>query len=378
MVRVLILFSILAASAQMPTSIYAQQCCDATSCDSACCDGTGSCDSCGGCDACDGGLCGCGHDSLWTRDRLLGDTFGAKSCLAEHGIMTDFIYGQYYQGVTTGGNERTAEYGGVVDMYATFVGEKFGLNKGFNLSLHAVTRYGEDINSAAGGLTLPNTGMLFPLPGDYHGTNITGLVASQALCDGKVTLIGGKLNTIDLVNGFFPEVAGGREGFMNANAMVTALPWFRFINLSEWGGGIMVNNDEGQLQSGFLLLGRENVSTSWDFSASFDQGIGMFAFHKFFWELGDKPGYILIGAGGSTHDYNSLDPNDWLLIPGNGPVNTDTGNPWDIGGYISQHLWQDRCNKARYIQFVTGGTIADDNPSFSNWNAFGRIEGYPR
>jgi porin len=33
-------------------------------------------------------------------------------------------------------------------------------------------------------------------------------------------------------------------------------------------------------------------------------------------------------------------------------------------------------NKARHIQFVTGGTIADDNPSFSNWNAFARIEGY--
>ena len=34
----------------------------------------------------------------------------------------------YYQGVTTGGNEQTAEYGGVVDMYFTFLGEKFGIN----------------------------------------------------------------------------------------------------------------------------------------------------------------------------------------------------------------------------------------------------------
>ena len=25
---------------------------------------------------------------------------------------------------------------------------------------------------------------------------------------------------------------------------------------------------------------------------------------------------------------------------------------------------------------MTGGTIADDNPSFSNWNAFARVEGY--
>jgi porin len=261
-------------------------------------------------------------------------------------------------------------------MYFTFLGEKFGLNKGFNVSMHAVTRFGEDISSAAGSLTIPNTGMLYPLPGDYHGTNITGLLATQALLDGKVTLLAGKFNSIDLVNGFFPEVGGGRDGFMNANAMVTALPWFRYINLSEWGGGFFVNNDKGQLQSGFLMLGRQNVSTTWDFGPSFDQGVGMFGFYKWFWEMGDKPGYLLLAAGGSTHDYNSLDPSEFLIIPGVGLVDPENGNPWDIAGYISQYLWQDPCNKARHIQFVTGGTIADDKVSFSNWNAFARIEGY--
>ena len=149
--------------------------------------------------------------------------------------------------------------------------------------------------------------MLYPLPGDYHGTNITGLMATQSLLDGKVTLLGGKLNSIDVVNGFFPEVGGGREGFLNANAMVTALPWFRYINLSEWGGGVFLNNDKGQLQSGVLLVGSDNVTTTWDFSSSFEQGIGIFAFQKFFWEVEDKPGYLLLAAGGSTHDYASLD-----------------------------------------------------------------------
>ncbi|MEK6249930.1 MAG: carbohydrate porin, partial [Planctomycetales bacterium] len=199
---------------------------------------------------------------------------------------------------------------------------------------------------------------------------------TQSLLEGKLTLLFGKLNTVDLVDGFFPEVASGREGFMNANAMVTALPWFRFVNLTEWGGGFFVNNDKGQIQSGLLLLGSDNVSTTWDFAPSFRQGLGVFGFHKFFWEVGDKPGYVLIGAGGSTHDYASLDESDWLDVPGTGPVGPVDKNPWDIAAYISQYLWQDSCNKARHIQFVTGGTIADDNPSFSDWNAFGRIEGY--
>ena len=32
-------------------------------------------------------------------------------------MITDFILGQYYQGVATGGNEQTDAYGGKVDMY---------------------------------------------------------------------------------------------------------------------------------------------------------------------------------------------------------------------------------------------------------------------
>ena len=101
-----------------------------------------------GCDSsaldCGSGV-GCGSavapTSCLTRPRLLGDALGSKSWLAEHGVVTDFYLGQYYQGVTTGGNEQKDAYGGVVDMYFTFLGEKFGLNKGFNVSMHAVTRY---------------------------------------------------------------------------------------------------------------------------------------------------------------------------------------------------------------------------------------------
>ena len=136
MYRFLILFSILAASAQTTQLINAQEC--STSCTSCCqpsCDGcTGCCQrACGGCNGCCQSSCGgcnsCGGwlgDDFLTRDRLLGDAFGPKSCLAEHGIVTDFILGQYWQGVTTGGNEQTDAYGGKLDMYFTVLGESLG------------------------------------------------------------------------------------------------------------------------------------------------------------------------------------------------------------------------------------------------------------
>ena len=316
--------------------------------------------------------------SLAKRDRLFGNTFGPKSALAEKGIVTNFVLGNYYQGVTTGGNEQTAEYGGKLDMYFDFVGAKFGLNEGFNLILHAETRWGSDILAAAGPLTLPNAPLLWPLPGDYHGTNITGLFATQNILDNRVGLVAGKLNTLDLVQGIIPEIGYGRESFLNVNALTTALPWFRFVNLSEWGGGFWTYDKEagGQIAHGFLVFGLDNVSDNWDFGPSFEDGVGMLGWLRFFHEFRGKPGYFAVFAGGATKGYNSLDPTDWLDNPGAGPLNPVTERPWDIAPYFSQVLWQDECNKVRNIRFTTGGTIADSNPSFSNWNVFGKIEAF--
>ena len=330
---------------------------------------------------CGGGVeCGAGvaPNACAGRQRLFGNTFGPESCCAEHGIVTDFILGQYYQGVTTGGNEQTDAYGGKVDMYFNVLGEKFGLWKGFNVIMHAETRFGQDISDEAGSLTTPNAPMLWPLPGNYHGTNITGLMLTQQLFDNKVGLVAGKLNTLDLVQGIIPEIGSGRESFMNVNALTTALPWFRYVNLSEWGAGLWTYDKEhgGQIQHGFIAFGLNNVSTVWDFSPSFEDGVGMLGWMRFFHEIDGKPGWVAVFVGGATRQYKSLAPSDWLAIPGAGLVDTAEEMPIMAAPYASQVLWQDRCNQSRRINLVVGGTIADENPSFSNWNAFGKIEGY--
>jgi hypothetical protein len=67
---------------------------DLCSCDSS----TMDCGSGVGCGA------GVAPTGCLTRPRLLGDALGSKSWLAEQGVVTDFYLGQYYQGVTTGGD----------------------------------------------------------------------------------------------------------------------------------------------------------------------------------------------------------------------------------------------------------------------------------
>jgi porin len=343
-----------------------------------------ACDTCAQpISGCDNTAFGCASaagscDDLLTRKSLTNGLFGLQPVLAENGIATQFIFGQYYQGVTTGGNEQTDAYGGKVDMYFTLLGEQFGLDKGFNVIMHAETRYGEDISGAAGSLTLPNAPMLWPLPGDYQGTNITGLMFTQQLFDDNVGLVGGKLNTLDLVQGILPDIGSGRESFLNVNALVSALPWFRFVNLSEWGAGFWTydKNAGGQIAHGFIAFGLSNASNNWDFARQFEDGVGMLGWLRFFHEIDGRPGWIAVFVGGATREYTSTDPQDFLIVPGEGLVSTSQKMPIDVAPYFSQVLWQDESNTARNIRLTVGGTIADANPSFSNWNAFGKLEGY--
>jgi hypothetical protein len=103
-------------------------------------------ESAGECECCD---CGCfGHpfaECIWTRDRMLGNLFGAESRLAQHGIIADIEVTQFYQSVASGGVEQTDAYGGKADYMLTFLGEQMGLWKGFTTILHAETRFGEAV-----------------------------------------------------------------------------------------------------------------------------------------------------------------------------------------------------------------------------------------
>ncbi len=311
---------------------------------------------------------------ILTRDKLTGDWGGLRTDLTNHGIDFDLRLSQFYQGVTSGGVNTNDEYGGKVDYRLNVNGSKlFGLWEGLAANLHAETRFGNDILADAGAFTLPNTPMLYPLPGGYHDTDITGLTVSQALFDGKAQVLFGKLHVLDLATTLFPNIGYGQEGFWNVNSFLSALPWFRFVNLSMWGGGGWTIKDE-QVQTGLIFFGQENVSTTMDFSGSFSDGVGLFGCTRFFYEIGDKPGYVFLAAGGATKDYPSLAPSDWTVIPGEGLAVTEKKKPWDLAAYVYQDFWQAANDDKRHAYLFMGGTGGNDNPNFSNWNIFASIE----
>jgi porin len=322
-----------------------------------------------------------GHDDFWTRDKCTGDWWGARTTLEQHGISLGLRLSQYYQHVVDGGFSTGGEYGGTVDYRLNVdAGKLFGA-EGLSFDLHARTRFGRDVNTKAGPLVLENTGMLMPLPGDYEGTDITGLTVNQMFPVGEdhlgqFTL--GKLDVLDAVTLFFPSVGYGQEGFWNVNSMVTALPWFGAVNgLSLYGGWLASINEEYQMgQSAILVTGTQNVTTEWSsVSDSFDD-VWIAAFHRFLWKWDDKTGYFMVFAGYSTRSQSSNDPHDFVFIPGQGIESTDEKEPWDVALYLYQDFWHAEGDPSRKANFMIGGTVGPDNPQFAQWNLFANVEAY--
>jgi porin len=320
---------------------------------------------------------------IWTRDKLFGDWDGLRTDLSDHGIDIGLRLSQYGQGVASGGVDKNGEYGARMSYRAHVdLAKAIGTWEGLSIDLHAMTRFGEDILADTGGLVLSNTELLMPLPGDYSDSDITGLTINQyfplyAGHLGMFTL--GKLDVIDAVSLFFPTVNHGQEGFLNVNALVSALPWFGAVRgLSMYGGWLASINEKYQIgETGLLVTGTDNVTTSWDISDSFKHGVWIAAFHRFLWKLDEKMGYVMVFAGGSTREQVSVESLDFVFKPGAGvTVTDDEKKPWDVAAYLYQVFWQAEKDPNRKAAILIGGTAGPDDPQFAQYNLFTALEAY--
>ena len=320
---------------------------------------------------------------VWTRDTLTGDWGGLRTDLHDHGIDIGFRLSQYGQWVASGGADQDGAYGGTMDYRVNADLNKLVHSwKGLSVSLHARTRFGNDIGADAGGLVLPNTGLLMPLPGDYSDSDVTGLLVNQMfpLFAGREGVFSfGKIDVLDAVTLFFPSVAYGQEGFSNVNSLVSAMPWFGAVRgLSLFGGWLASFNEKYQIgESAILITGTENVTTNWKFKESFEDGVWIAAFHRFLWKLDDKTGYFMVFGGVSTDEQVSVESLDFVSKPGGGlTVTGDEKKPWDIALYLSQVFWQAEDDPSRKATILIGGTVGPDDPQFAQYNLFASVEAF--
>jgi porin len=309
--------------------------------------------------------CECGCDALCCRENLFGDWLGARSCLAESGVVADIYMTQFYQGVASGGREQTDKYGGKIDYEFTFVGAKLGLNEGFFAFMHAETQFGESINADAGALALPNLAMLYPLP-DRDITSISGFYAIQALSE-TFAVTAGKYRTVDLIDMLYPDInVGGIDGFMNAS-MLLPTTIFRTTNLSVNGAGLMLMREK-QVQSALMVYDTQNSSTTVA-PDLFGDGAVLLGYHRFFTEFGGLAGSHGLLGNWSSRTYASTDPLSWEIIPGEGLVPGQATGSWSLSYIIEQKLWVDCCDASRNVGLFSVLSLADGDPNPYRWSA---------
>jgi len=306
--------------------------------------------------------CCCGHD-LWTREKVTGDLWGARSCLAQHGILYDAQLTQFYQGVASGGQEQRFKYGGKLDQFVLFDFDRLGISKRLKAVMHVDTRFGETVIGDAALLAPVNANMLYPQP-DENDTAITALQFEYALHDGW-SLTFGKINSLDLFYTIYPQSGRGVDGFMNAS-MIMPLTVARTVPLAFLGAGVLKRRGQ-QVQGGLLVYDSHNSAISSGFDELFENGANIAGLWRIFTELGGLPGSHLFLGTWASGDFTSLDPLGWVIIPGDGLVAAEESGSWSLCYVAEQKLWVDPCNKNRNIGLLNAWGLADPKTNPFEW-----------
>ena len=302
------------------------------------------------------------HGDIWTREHLMNGFWGLQPALAEHGIVYDAQLTQFYQGVANGGREQVFEYGGKLDQFMIFQGEKLGLWKGFEVVMHAETRFGNDVIAQAAPLAPVNVAMLYPSA--EHDTAITGLQVLQALSE-EWAITAGRINTVDLIQTIYPQTGRGIDGFMNTS---TFLPLTLGVSVPlVFNGAGVIKLDEGRIQGGLVVLDPTNIPTVSGFDDMFSNGATILGLWRVFTDLGGRPGSHMFAGSWASSEFTSLNRHSWVIEPGGGIVPGRQTGSWSIQYVLEQQLWADCCNKNRNVGLLSEWGYADPETNPYEW-----------
>ncbi|HOW19306.1 MAG TPA: carbohydrate porin [Phycisphaerae bacterium] len=149
------------------------------------------------------------------RKYLTGDWGGARTELANKGILFDLDVTQVLQGNAHGGRDTSNafRYSGSVDYTLKLDTARMGLWPGGLFVFHGETKIGDNVNPKVGSLMAPNFQGLLPVPGDPGMTTLSEFFVTQALSE-QFVLIAGKIDATQVIdqNAF---ASNQRTQFMN-------------------------------------------------------------------------------------------------------------------------------------------------------------------
>jgi porin len=269
--------------------------------------------------------------------------------------------------VTDGGLNRGFAYGGRADIVLNIDGEKAGLWKGFFVTLHDETIYGNSVNFSTGALSPVNTAQFIPIPSGSTNA-LTGVKFTQFLSENFCVTFG-KLNMFD---DFKQPFAGyrGVDGFMNMS-MILPLMLARTVPYSTFGGGFAVLRELEPVLT-FLVLDTNNTPTVSGFNTFFDNGTTLLAQANLPTNFFGLKGHQGIGGTYSNRRYAALDDLPYLVIQAlRGQVANpaqETGS-WSVFYLFDQTLGSFGCDEKRTWGLFGNAGISDGNPNPVRWNA---------
>ena len=311
--------------------------------------------------------------ALFERPKLSGDWLGGRSALRDRGLTLDVSTTQFYQGVTTGGLERAFPYGGRNDYFLNLDGEQFGLWKGFHVTLHGETRYGQSTNLLTGALSPTNLLLSVPQE-DGAVTALTGVQFFQHLTD-DFLVYAGKVNTLDAFRQPLTW-AGGLDGFWNT-ALVFNPVYSRTVPYSTFATGCVYQRKDDPVPVFlFDVLDTNDTPTTSGFDTFFDNGVTLFAWLNVPTRFFGKPGHQGIAGTYSSGRYTNLGPSSYLdpvdeLVFQSAPKR----GSWCVAYNFDQAVWVAPDDPGRAWGVFGNLGIADDNPSPVRWFASAGVAG---
>lgn len=303
------------------------------------------------------------QDSADERAKFTGDWFGARDGWMDRGVTLDTNLTQFFQGVASGGKDQTFEYGGKLDYYLNIDGEKAEFADGLLISMHAETRYGEDINASTGMFTFANFNMALPKSNETL-TSVTKFIVSQKLSD-ECVVFAGKINTLD---DFVLNFTGrnGIERFMNSG-MTANIINARTVPYTTYGAGLAVTRD---LAPGFSFVIRDpnNHPTTFDMDSLFANGVLLSGTVKFPIAPYGLTGTQNFGINWNSRKFKSVDPSSFVLVPGQGIAAGETSGSWALWYNFDQYLWVSESDPTMGWGVFGMTGISDGNANPIGWN----------
>ncbi len=312
-------------------------------------------------------------DSLFDRDQLTGDWFGARSGLAEKGLTFDLYGTQFYQGVAAGGVEQEGEYGGKFDYLVHLNGSQIGMT-GLFVDLHGESRLGDTVNQGDGLLAPSNIAMNFPADtGDL--TALTGVKITQALSE-NFAVFAGKINTLDEYPLRFDSRLGldrpGVGGFMNTSLVFNPIG-ARTVPYSAAAVGAAILRDGAPLFSLTVMDPQERATIGLE--DLYSRGVVIVPDLILRGEIFDRPSTLNLGGTYSNAQYTSVDPASYLILPQVGIVAGQETGSWSLYANGYHALWVDPADKTRTWGVFGQFGISDGNPNPVRYVANGGIAG---